>query len=223
MSEKKIRRTISFFLQGGKEMSNGSNFSSEPQPVFEMNPFKLEDGRKGFDYYQELGLSKSSYILFPVGRELTELFITYMLPTLPEATIPNDLEDYISDVERISKKRDWIWKQARKEVDVLSVQHELNFRGHEDEDGNFLADFWQPNSVGISSFYGTISMRGMFPFYRQNIAPMLPNEWGMDSSPALAIRSTNWGNIYGDDVVAVSGSYIEYVDVMPKRAVGVIA
>jgi len=213
MSEKRIRRTIGFLLQGGKAMSNGSNFSSESQPIFNMNPMQPEEG-EGADYYQELGLSRSSYVIFPTGRELIELYLTYMLPSLPEAIIPNDLEEYVSDVERISKKKDWIWKQARKEVDVLTLRYDFN---------NEVNRWELSENPSPSSFHGTISMRGMIPFYRQNIAPMLHPEWGMDSTPALAIRSTNWGNIIAGDVVAVSGSYIEYVDVMPKRAVGVIA
>lgn len=146
MGEITINRNIGFFLQPGKGMSLPSSVG-EPQTIFQMNTFALEEtydetyidslGNSknrtspiyATDYYAEFGISKSSYVIIPESRELLELAVVYKLPSLPEAEIPLAGDDF-SDEERIAIKRDWTWKSARKELDVVSVRYSLDISRH---------------------------------------------------------------------------------------------
>jgi len=235
-----FNRNIGFFLQPGKGMSSPSS-EGEPQAVFQMNTFPLEETYEetyidslgnsrnkispiyATDYYAEFGISKSSYIIIPESRELLELAVVYKLASLPEAEIPIAGDD-LSDVERVTLKRNWTWKSARKELDVVSVRHSLETLKNP-VSGDTLEDYkgYLLRST-YDSFYGTISMRGIRPFYRQEITPMLPTYWSFSQSPGLVLRKTPWGNlIEGKDSISVNGSYNETFKVLPKRAVGVIA
>ncbi len=208
-------------------MSDGSYFSNENIPLFNMNPTLIgeESGEElwGVDYYKELGVSRASYVLRCTGRILEELYCVYMLPTLPLANIPT-LDDGYTDAQIMAQKRDWVWRQPRKELDILTVKYRKSKNPYLDDEGNFLADKWEPiyEDLTPTSFHAIISMRHLHPFYRQNLAPTLHQNWGVNESPSLAIRATNYGNLSGDDVVAVSGSYSEIISVLPKRAVGII-
>lgn len=242
MAEKRIRRSINFIMERGKPMSSGSSFSNAPQPLFKMNPWNFTEGPNsveigvggsqqasagvpigsGHNYYAELGISSAQYSAALIGRELEEVSLVYKMGSLPEAEIPN-LSDTLTSTEATAAKRDWIWKSARKEVDALSINYYVDPNPIYDEDNVFLSSWVRTNETpDIDSFYGTVSLRGIVPFYRQEITPMFPPTWGTLACPAVAVRQCPWGNLVDDDVVSVVGSYSDVVEVLPKRALGII-
>ena len=74
-----------------------------------------------------------------------------------------------------------------------------------------------------AAFKGLIPMRRIEPFHNQAAESFFNYELSFDTGISVLLRHTPAGRLTSADWVSITGSYKEYFEIMPKRAIGVIA